>query len=183
LTAKQRYLLDSVSKEIFDYIENIWIIKDMTEHIHKKFGIASPYLNLRDALFHYKKMYEAADAENDFDVDQQYACIEEHLNRGLKDFAVCLCANFFTKMLHNMLETKAKSITDGIRRKLRHIYHEIKNIVIEIRLDGQVLSHFTNHKANWLPKLVIVVEEFYNLLNENRAIKQEYVRFTKDMLQ
>jgi hypothetical protein len=56
LTAEQQQVLDSVSKEIFDYIDQIWIIKDMTEHIHEGFDIASPYLNLRDTLFHLKNV-------------------------------------------------------------------------------------------------------------------------------
>jgi hypothetical protein len=181
LTAEHQKLLDVVSREVFDYIDNIWIIKDMTEHIHKKFGIASPYLNLRDAFFHYKKMYEAAQAGNNFDVDQQYACIEEHLNRGLKDFAVYLCSNFFTIILHDMIKTQAKSITDEIRQRVRHIYHEIKNLVIEIRFEGQTLSHFNSHNISWLPKLRDIIKEFYKLLDESRPVKQLYVKFTNKM--
>ncbi|MDR2019219.1 MAG: hypothetical protein LBQ14_00460 [Treponema sp.] len=66
----------------------------MSDHIHKEFGIASPYLNFRDALFHYKKMYDAALGGDNSGVVQQCACIEEHLNRGLKDFAVHLALIF-----------------------------------------------------------------------------------------
>ncbi|MDR1149179.1 MAG: hypothetical protein LBK66_11165 [Spirochaetaceae bacterium] len=174
-------LLDDVSKEIFDYRDNIWIIKDISEYIHTKFDIASPYLNLRDALFHYKKMYEAAVAKNDFNVTQQYACIEEHLNRGLKDFAVYLCTNFFTVILHRMIDEKASSITNEIRQRLRHIYHQIKNLVIDIRFEGQILSHFKNHNINWLPTLNKVSTEFYRFLNESRPVKQLYIRFTNEM--
>jgi hypothetical protein len=181
LTAKYQKLLDDVSKEIFDYIDNIWIIKDISEHIHEKFGIASPYLNLRDALFHYQKMYEAVNAGNNFDIVQQYACIEEHLNRGLKDFAVYLCANFFTVILHQMIDMNAKSITDEICQRLRHIYHEVKNLVIEIRFEGQILSHFKDHKISWLPRLNAVVQDFYALLDERRIVKQLYIRFTNKM--
>jgi hypothetical protein len=39
LTEKQQQTLDFVAKDIFDYIDNIWIIKGMTESIHKKFDI------------------------------------------------------------------------------------------------------------------------------------------------
>lgn len=71
MTANRQQKLDEVAKELFDYVDNVWIIKDLSDNINKRFGIASPYLNFRDALFHYKKMYEAAGNADDFSFIQQ----------------------------------------------------------------------------------------------------------------
>jgi hypothetical protein len=172
LTKGHQQDLDEVSTALITYIDEVVIIRDMTGSIHKKFGIASPYLNLRDAFFHYNKMYEAAESNNNFEFIQQYTCIQEHLNRGLKDFALYFCANFLTKILHELLITKASSVIDAaIQQRLREIYHKIKNIVVEIRLGGQTLQHFKTQETVWFSNFIHAAKDFYAFLDENPTIK------------
>jgi hypothetical protein len=182
MTAEHRQALNDAANDLLVYVDEIWIIKDISDHIHKEFGIASPYLNFRDALFHYRKMYDAAIEGDNSGIIQQCACIEEHLNRGLKDFAVHLCVNFFIKILHEFTITRAKAIVPANLQKIRPIYHKIKNAVIDIRLEGMALRHFETHATPWLPKVVSPVQEFYTLLDANRSLKQLYVRFANAIL-
>jgi len=174
LTELQQQKLDSVTREILDYLNNVWVIKDLSDTIHKNFGIASPYLNFRDALFHYKKMYEAALQNNDEGFVMQYACIEEHLNRGLKDFAIHLCSNFFTRILHLLIKNNKPFANLDTLPQIIHIYHSIKNIVLEIRLEGQTLSRFDGNQAAWLPRVCDAARALNDLLGKDHLLKRIY---------
>ena len=176
MTSDQKQKLDDVAEELFEYVDEVKIIKDLFDALPVKAGIASPYLNFRDALFHYKKMREAALNGDNSGFIQQYACIEEHLNRGLKDFSIHLCSNFYIRIIYEMIYSRSKSVNGDNRPKLRNIYHSIKNIIIEIRLEGQSLRHFNDHRNVWLPKLVDSIKTFDDLLGEYPSLKPLYNR-------
>jgi hypothetical protein len=55
------------------YVDNVFIIKAIYDKIEYCEGIASPYLNFRDALFHFKKMYDSANSGNNTVFLQQMA--------------------------------------------------------------------------------------------------------------
>ena len=107
---EKQQTLEKTATDLFDYVDEVKIIKDIFEAIPQSRGIASPYLNLRDALFHYKKMYEAAQDNDITGIIKQNACIAEHLNRGLKDFALHICSNFFIKIIHQIIDSNAGSV-------------------------------------------------------------------------
>jgi hypothetical protein len=174
LTDEQQQRLDDTATELCEYVDSVKIIKEYFDAIPEKRGIASPYLNFRDALFHFNKMYEAANEDDNFKFIQQYACIQEHLNRGLKDFAIHLCNNFYIIIIHKMINSSAKSKNGDVLSALREIYHSIKNLVIEIRLEGQTLKHFDDNENRWLRKLVDSIEIFNDLLNVNPQLSQLY---------
>lgn len=177
MTTEHQEALDKVTSDIFIYVENIFIIKSIYNKIGNNFvcGIASPYLNFRDALSHYRKMYKAACNGDNSIVLQQIASIEEHLNRGIRDFAINLCSNFFVRIIHKMMTDKAQFVTDEIFQHLRHIYHELKNIVTDIRLGGQRLMRFENND-NWLPGMIDVIQDFYAYISDKPSITQLYKR-------
>jgi len=184
LSAERKQKLDEVAEELFDYVDNVKLIKDIFDNLPVKQGIASPYLNFRDALFHYKKMYEAAFNNNDFSFVQQYACVEEHLNRGLKDFAIYLCNNYYSQIIHKMILFAEKNGKNKERvKKLRKVYHSMKNLIVEIRLMGQTLQHFDDNKNLWLPKMVTSIGAFDNLLGKEPSLKRLYNRFSKEINQ
>jgi hypothetical protein len=183
LTGLQQQKLDSVTTEISDYLNSVWVIKDLSDTIHKRFGIASPYLNFRDSLFHYKKMYEAALQNNEEGFIMQYACIEEHLNRGLKDFAIHLCSNFFTRILHQIIESNKGFTNNDTLPQIIHIYHSVKNIVLEIRLEGQTLKRFDGQKIAWLPKVCNTAKDLNDLLEKDYLLKRLYDNYTKELFQ
>ncbi|MDR2184450.1 MAG: hypothetical protein LBO80_02100 [Treponema sp.] len=131
---------------------------------------------------HQQALNDAAVNGDNSGIIQQCACIEEHLNRGLKDFAVHLCVNFYIKVLHELMITKAKAVVPANLQKIRRIYHKIKNAVIDIRLEGMALRHFETHSTAWLPKVVKPVQEFRALLDANQPLKRLYLRFTSEIL-
>ena len=181
MTPDQKQTLDDIAIELFEYIDSVKAIKDFFDELPVKKPIASPYLNFRDALFHYNKMYRAARDGDNFGFIRQGACIEEHLNRGLKDFVTHLCTNFYILILHKMIDSRAKFVDSDIRQNLRQVYHGLKNLVVEIRLDGQTLKHFDNHKNVWLPKFVDLIEEFDNILDKYPPLRPYYNRLGAEM--
>ncbi|MDR3237638.1 MAG: hypothetical protein LBT84_03960 [Spirochaetia bacterium] len=171
----RQVILNKATDEIIDYVKTVFIIKDIYNNINKdlnkKLDIASPYLNFRDALFHYKKMYETDD---DISFTDQLACLDEHLNRGIKDFVICLCSNFYIPVLHNMLN----NCSDNKKVKLRNVYHKQKNLITEIRLGGQTLQRFNNQE--WLARLTTITQEIHTLLNNDSTLKQLYLMLNKE---
>jgi hypothetical protein len=174
LTTEQQSNLDNAAKSLTVYVDNIFIIKAIYDEIEYCEGIASPYLNFRDALFHFKKMYDSANSGNNTGVLQQMASIEEHLNRGIKDFMINLCSNFYIPVIHNMMLSSARCVTDAVFLQLRHIYHELKNIVADIRLGGQALLHFDDDEVHWLDRTTTEIENFNRLLADTQ-IKNLYL--------
>jgi len=168
VTTDEEQILDSLANELIAYGKNILIIQNIFEHISKDIGqpigIASPYLNFRDALFHYHKMYEACNEQDGHErVIQQKACIKEHLNRGIKDFIVYLCSNCLTRVMNKMLFGSFHAVTDEIFQELRRIYHQLKNAVVDIRLKGTALIHFEDEDGmQWLNDTIEVIQIFYN---------------------
>jgi len=174
LTTEHKNALDNATTSIFVYVENIFIIKEIYDHIgqeYKKQGIASPYLNFRDALFHYKVMYQAANAGDNNSVLQQATCINEHLNRGIRDFEIHLCINCYIPIIQNMMSSNFQSVTDVIFQRLRRIYHELKNIVADIRLGGSLLQQ---NNVDWIERIIIAIEDFNNLLGEFPSLRILY---------
>jgi hypothetical protein len=166
LTTEQQNTLDETAASIFTRVRDVFMIKDIYDSLDptQQAGIASPYLNFRDALFHYKKMYDAATNGDNTVFIQQLANIEEHLHRGIKDFAVHLCFNCYVPVIRDMMESRSQCVNDAVFCRLRHIYHELKNIVADIRLGGQRLLRFGAGGSSWLPSMVNIIADFNNLL-------------------
>jgi hypothetical protein len=171
--------LNEIAEELFDYVDEVKIIKDLFDALPVKMAIASPYLNFRDALFHYKKMYESALNNDDYNFTKQCACIEEHLNRGLKDFAIHLCNNHYIFIINNIILNKEKGGKKELFKKLRKIYHEIKNTIVDIRLTGQSLQHYFGDKNVWLPKMVRAIRTFNNLMASYPILRRYYNQYSK----
>jgi ABC-type transporter lipoprotein component MlaA len=169
--------LDKATEEIIASVKNIYIIKSICKHIKGLPKIASPYLNLRDALFHYQKMYTSQD---DRTCIEQQASINEHLNRGIKDFAINLCSNYYIPIFHEMLDL-------GSDLWIRHIYHELKDLVLEIRLAGQALWRFDDHNVNWLERMITIINTINNSLKNNAILygiyhqcREKYIQKQKE---
>jgi len=172
--------LDETAGELFDYIDELKVIKELFDALPVRRNIASPYLNFRDALFHYNKMYDAANKADEYRFIQQQACIEEHLNRGLKDFAIHLCNNYYIRIMHDMIKFKEKNNDkDGILKDLRVVYHGLKNLIVDIRLTGQTLQHFDNNKNTWLERMVDLIENFRNLMLKSPSLTQLYNQISR----
>ncbi|MCL2184253.1 MAG: hypothetical protein FWB86_00130 [Treponema sp.] len=172
--------LDKIANEIFTYTNSLWVIKDLSkDKYNQKFNenvaVLSPHLNFRDAVFHYQKMYEAAISNDNEYFMKQYTCITEHLNRGLRDFAVYLCFKYYVAILHKMLELKS-DISKELLPKLRHIYHDLKNIVVKIRISGQEMPKQKTTEDDWLKDMIKSIKALYELLDTHQILRNIYSR-------
>ncbi|MDR3237413.1 MAG: hypothetical protein LBT84_02800 [Spirochaetia bacterium] len=168
-------ILNKTAEEIIANVDSvIFIEKIYAEITNKKRGFASPYLNFRDALFHYKKMYEADRDANDTLFIEQRACLNEHLNRGIKDSAIDLCTNFFIPCLHSMMGACTPNDKHTI---LRHIYHQFKNLVVTIRLEGQILQSYDDKEPPWLLQLINICKDFVDYRDNDTYINRLYLNF------
>lgn len=170
---QKQQVLDKVVADVFHYVDEVKIIKDYFDAIPQKISIASPYLSFREALFHYKKMHEAAHDNDITGLIKQNACIDEHLNRGLKDYATHICTDFYVRIIHEMIDSNVNSV-NIVRADLRHIYHGLKNLIVEIRLGGQTLIHFDDNENTWLPKLVDLIKAFDDLMGKHQQLRRLY---------
>jgi hypothetical protein len=185
LDPKHQKELDEIAEEIFAYVSQIWVIKDFFGREFSKYFkdgavIASPFLNSRDAMFHYQKMYDAAIAQNDEGFTEEYVCIKEHLNRGLKDFTVYLCFNLYVKILHEMIYKKARAMGKDIQHRLRHIYHNLKNIISNLRIDGQAIER--DKTTDRLNDMIKEINELYILLRADKSLMKLYERCARTVI-
>jgi len=174
--------LNDIAEDIFSYADELWVIKDIFDKelfskVNKKITISSPHYNFRDALFHYNKMYEAAQKSDEEIFNKQYACVAEHLNRGLKDFIIYLCFNYYTNILHKMLDSGDPSINDKTFLILKNIYHAFKNLVVKMRLEGQDVQQLEEYETMWLTNTIKIINQLSSLRQENIQLNNLYTHF------
>jgi hypothetical protein len=182
LTAKHELALDEAAKEISSYSDSIWTIKSIYRLYCPKYILdsASPYINFRDALFHYRKMYKAADEGNEDVIQEQRACIDEHLHRGIKDFIVDICSNGYVAAINEIMNSNPQWMDKNTLKSLRHIYHGLKNIVVEIRLGGITISRLDGN-SSFFPSLRAEITSFYTLLNNNSNLNTLFNQTTEKL--
>ncbi|MDR2491616.1 MAG: hypothetical protein LBD20_09475 [Spirochaetaceae bacterium] len=141
------------------------IIKNM----HKEIGITSPYVNFRDALFHYRKMYTEYKNNREKQVVKQSACISEHLNRGIKDFIVYICSSCFMSGIDELPQIAV--LTPDRVRFLAEIRSRLCDIILEIRLSGLSLTHFDDtENKQWYSDFITTTTDFYSFLSDNNLL-------------
>jgi hypothetical protein len=179
VSPEQQKELDRTAEELFAFAENLWIIKGILEdRYNKKFKekilVSSPYINFRDAVFHYEKMYDAAHAKDNDTFIKEQVCVNDHLDRGLKDFFVFHCFNYYVQILHGMMEDKSKIVIE-LLPKLRNVYHKFKNIVVKVRISGQTVKG--NDNTEMLKEIHNTIEELYNLLDKHKSLSRVYDKY------
>ena len=161
--------LKASANEILIYVDNVYIIKDIIKNMHKEIGITSPYVNFRDALFHYRKMYTEYKNKQAEQVIKQSACISEHLNRGIKDFIVYICSNCFMSGIDEL--PKKAVLTPDRAYFLGEIRNRLCDIILEIRLSGLSLTHFDDtENKQWYIDFITITNDFYSFLSNNNLL-------------
>jgi len=101
---------------------------------------ASLYLNVRDAMFHFKALCDCAD-----DVDnvlKHYFNLKEHLLRGEKD-AVIFQVQAVCDAVYDIMQQK--SFNDMFRneeiKQLQCLTHNLKDVVLKLRIEGAKLPN------------------------------------------
>jgi len=149
--------IDEIAEKIDNYANTYSILLETCESL----GISldsSPLYNFRDALFHYKILYDATDPNIRL---SQETSIMEHLNRGLKDGYYFILLNlkigihFELKRVQNDYPEKA--------RKLRTLLHRYKSIELTLR-KPEIISLDTI--INYINNLTPLLEETKNLFKK-----------------
>lgn len=109
--------------------------------------------NLRDAFFHFCRLYEADFIEESI---LQYGAIDEHLNRLLKD-----AVNKFLRIIAQRIEKRyGNLLKEGERedsKVLQECLHEIKNYVLSMRHNSMRIDRVSE---------TAVMEEFKSMMDK-----------------
>jgi hypothetical protein len=174
---------NEVAEQLVHYCHNVLIIQKFYSLIEQDIGhqthglrVAPPYLNFRDALFHFTKMIDAKKAGDEAEYIGQQKCIDEHLNRGIADFINELSSNFYVKVIHDLLRSESELLTKEREVKLRKQYHFFKNVMLGIRIEGQKLVHFDDTSRSILfNKIISQIDHFHKkTLGADNALQQLY---------
>ncbi|MEG0376992.1 MAG: hypothetical protein RR614_00790 [Eubacterium sp.] len=108
--------------------------------------------NLRDAIFHFCKLYES-----DFEEEAilQYSAIDEHLNRMFKD-SLIKYLKLVLKRFEDLYE--AENGKQGVKQKLQKSIHELKNLEIELRIQSMNIDRLEKET---------IYEQFERLMTED----------------
>lgn len=105
---------------------------------------ASLYLNVRDAMFHFKALCDCADDDMD-NILKHYFNLKEHLLRGEKD-AVIFQVQSVCDALYEVMQQKW--FNDTFRneeiKQLQFLMHKLKDVVLKLRIEGAKLSNESN---------------------------------------
>lgn len=102
---------------------------------------ASLYLNVRDAMFHFKALCDCAedDVEN---ILKHYFNLKEHLLRGEKDAVICQVQEV-CDALHNVMQQKKFNETFRPEeiKQLQELMHSLKAVILKLRIEGANLPN------------------------------------------
>ncbi len=93
--------------------------------------------NFRDALFHYKKLYESDTVE---DAISQAEAIDEHLSRAIKDSLMQLVQVllYSSTFLYEENDTE-----DSDKAELQELIHSFKQSILKLRIDAMDIVRIT----------------------------------------
>ncbi len=121
--------LDESIQYIDNYIDTFIILGTLLTSYKMKQN-ASPYVNFRDALNHYIRIYES-DVNDDKKIYGNCYALKEHLFRGLKDTIVHIAYVFIKRIKCHLEENKL--LTDKNKNNIRNHIHSLKNLLLDIR--------------------------------------------------
>lgn len=128
---------------------------------------ASLYLNVRDAMFHFKALCDCTDEDTD-NILRHYFNLKEHLLRGEKD-AVIFQVQAVCDAVYEIMQQKGFNETFQTEeiKQLQILVHSLKDVVLKLRIEGAILpSELTfsvldawNEVKNYTMKVVQICRE------------------------
>lgn len=99
----------------------------------------SLHLNIRDAMFHYKAMCDSVE-KDEKNFLRHYFNLKEHLIRGEKDVIISQ-AQTVSEAVFNIMQRKefSNSFDLNAMKELQFCEHQIRDIILRIRIDGSNL--------------------------------------------
>lgn len=118
----------------------------------------SLYLNIRDAMFHYKAMCDYIQKMDEDNALRHYFNLKEHLIRGEKD-AITLQAMCVEESLFKLLQTEDfnQLFNPEEIKKLQFYYHKIKDVILRVRLGS---SNLTSVNFIWVEEMWSELKEY-----------------------
>ncbi len=94
----------------------------------------SLYLNIRDAMFHFKALCDSTDPDNRL---RHYFNLKEHLLRGEKDAIICQ-VHSLCDAIHEIMQQKDfhKIFKQEETKQLQVLVHDMKDVVLRLRIEG-----------------------------------------------
>lgn len=101
---------------------------------------ASLFLNIRDAMFHFKALCEYSEKKDKYGALKHYYNLKEHLLRGEKDAAI-VQAHAVSAAIFEVMQQKDFEDIFSIEdiRKMQSYNHRIKEVILKLRLEGSDL--------------------------------------------
>lgn len=130
---------DQIKKEAADAIIDAVKYAAGLGKLSFEFGInasASLQLNIRDAMFHYKKLCDYADEDNPEKMMKQYYNLREHILRGEKDSVIMMARNVLEALSEISRKTDFLSFTSQEVKQLNVYRRGIMDIILRIRISG-----------------------------------------------
>lgn len=112
---------------------------------------ASLQLNIRDAMFHFVAMSDTQEDDSTLEFEKNYFNLKEHLSRGKKDAVILFAQDVCNAVMDDADTSMYENVSDEECKQLQHYCHNIKNVILEIRLGGRDLSgkiDQTEHKVS-----------------------------------
>lgn len=102
---------------------------------------ASLYLNIRDAMFHYKALCDYLQKEDNDGALKHYFNLKEHLIRGKKD-AIIIQAQTVSESILDIMQQRDFDELFSMEdiRKLQLYNHKIKDVILRTRVAGSDLT-------------------------------------------
>lgn len=97
---------------------------------------ASLRLNVRDAMFHYRTMCRYAEKNDTDNAFRQYYNLKEHILRGEKDAVIMITGNVLDALSDLKQQEYFNEFSPKEAKIIRQYSHKIKNIRLNIRMDG-----------------------------------------------
>jgi hypothetical protein len=137
----------NASEEIVKAVRKISAISITCKDLGIPFS-SSLFINIRDAMFHYKKLCDKG--IDDIKIAEEQMCsITEHILRGIKDVLIELINTVIdvieTVRTYNSYE---ESLSLEERKEVRELVHNLKRYLLSIRADGMYLAYFSSDIVN-----------------------------------
>lgn len=129
----------------------------------------SCYTNFRDALFHFRKMYNSSE---EHEIMQQVFAVKEHLGRARTDARIVILL-MYAKVAEMML--MRDDIGGGLKVQFRRLLHKMKNVSMTNRIQGMMMSDVViNHYSD--DEISEIVREYLELIQDECMEQFEEIR-------
>lgn len=167
-TYKQQYCVEIYENNILKTMNFLNKCKMVADSYNNLLPVAC-FTNFRDALFHFRKLYYAAEKVEIF---EQGFAIKEHLNRAKTDAIISLLT-FFSNGIRKLLQKDG--ICNDLKKQLRFFLHKMQRINLFKRANGMMVFSYDISRVsdNEIIELILDYSAFINNSNLVEMLAQD----------